>query len=382
MAQAPIPDKMRPALTLLAKHHFWLLAVVIPAVLLPLLFMARGQLAGHIGNVRNQIKGHIDALHGIRKISQHPNAAWKADIDASTARVRKETLAEWQRFWDSQKPFRTWPESLGADFVKAADELKPDGKLSRKLLERYQNNVRSLVRELPERMGVEQQMAEADQGGTAGSGMPRPPAAPPGAFPPGGLPGGFPPGAFPPGGLPPGADAQASRYFFIWNPENQARIYNAYNWDKAPTTARVLLAQEELRVYGMFCDTIARMNKPGTGPHNVPIISVDELLVGYPAAEDNPGGVLGGRITRPAQAVPAGGMPMDPMMGMGGMGGMPSDMMQAGGAAGPGPGPRPANPRFITKDSGGMAPMMPPPGDGGGDAAASLSPDEMLRNWI
>ena len=384
MAQAPIPDKMRPALALLAKHHFWLLAVVIPVVLLPLLFMARGQLSSQITGVRNQIKGHLDALQGIRKISQHPNASWKADIDASTARVKKETLAEWQRFWDSQKPFRTWPESLGPNFVKAADELKPDGKLSRKLLEQYQNYVRSLVRELPERMGVEQLMAENDEGGPAGSGMPRsaprPDALPPGGFPPGA----FPPGGFPPG-MQPGGDTQASRYFFTWNAGNQRRIYDSFYWEKTPTTTRVLLAQEELRLYGLFCDTIARINKPGTGPHNVPILSVDELLVGYPAAEDNPGGVLGGRITRPAPANGAGGMSPD-MMGMGGMGGMmgggmPPDMMQGGAAGGPGPGPRPANPRFAMKEGGGnMAVNMPPPGEG--DAAAAVSPDDMLRNWI
>ena len=378
MAQLPASEKMRPSLALLVKHHFWLLAAVVPLMLVPLLFIARGRFESQITAVRNQIKGYIQSLETIRKITQHPNDAWSSDIDTSTMRVKRETFAEWRRFWEDQKPFRTWPESLGPDFVKAAEALKPDGNLSRKLLERYHNNVRTLVRELPERMGVEESMVDANPGGQTRPLAPQPVPQP---------------DFMPPGSMPSDGQFQASPYFFTWNQANQRLIYSSFDWEKAPTTTRVVLAQEELRVYGLFCDSISRVNKSGSGPHNVPILSVDELLVGYPAAEDNPGGSLGGRITRPATVSTGGpdGM-MGGMMGgpMGGqMGGMPTDTMaseQPGGAALPAM--RPPNPQFMGNAAGGQPAGMAgmggmgggPPGEGEG-AAAVVSPDDMLRNW-
>jgi hypothetical protein len=155
MAQSSAADKLRPAIQILSKYHFWMLAVVVPCIIVPSLFMAHGHLLKQIDVVREQIKACISSLKSVRGITQHPNPAWSNDIDTSTMRVKRETLAEWQRFWDSQASLRTWPDALGADFVKAATNLKPDGKLSLKLLERYQNMVRSLVRELPGRMGAE-----------------------------------------------------------------------------------------------------------------------------------------------------------------------------------------------------------------------------------
>jgi hypothetical protein len=91
------------------------------------------------------------------------------------------------------------------------------------------------------------------------------------------------PGMGPADGVP-----QVSPYVATWSSENQQRIFASFNWDKKPSTAKVLLAQEELWVYDALCDVVARINKPATGPHNAAISKIDELYVGYPAAEDNP----------------------------------------------------------------------------------------------
>jgi hypothetical protein len=165
----------------------------------------------------------------------------------------------------------------------------------------------------------------------------------------------------------PGDPAEVSPYFFTWNAQNQNTIYSSFNWDTPPTTTKVLLAQEELRVYAVFCEIIARMNKAGTGPHNVAIAAVDELFVGYPAAEDNPGGAGGGRVTVITQAS------ADPSMGM-----APPDMPAPGmeGA----PVGRPPHPRFTGTGPGGMPGAAGMPGDM--PVAEPVSPDEQLRNWI
>jgi hypothetical protein len=351
MAKASVSDAARPWLALFAKHHFWLLALVVPLILLPFLFVAQGHLTAQIEAVQKQIEGHISALKSVRQIPQHPNDSWANDIDTSTMRVKRETLAEWRKFWDSQQPLRVWPESLGADFVKAAETLKPDGKLSPRLLERYQDMVRTLVRELPKRLGVEDGMGDPTEAGQSSPIARQQPFVRPEMMR---------PGMGPADGLP-----DVSPYVATWNAESQKRIWSSFNWDKKPSTAKVLLAQEELWVYEALCDVVARMNKPATGPHNAAIATVDELSVGYPAAEDNPGGVGGGRIVRASvtQAVD---------------GGPPPDMMGPGAPGDPGAAvARPPNPRFDGVQSG--SPAM---GPGAQEGAATADPDEMLRNWV
>lgn len=338
---------------MLAKHHFWLLSLVVPLILVPVLLLAQGELTAQINVVRQQIEGHISALQSVRRIPQHPNSSWANDIDTSTMRVKRETFAEWRKFWDSQQSLRVWPESLGPDFVKAAESLKPDGKLSPRLLERYQNSVRGLVRELPKRMGVADGMADISETGALAP-NPRPQPA-------------FRPETMRPGMGPADGVPEASPYVATWSQENQQRIFESFNWEKKPSTAKVLLAQEELWVYGTMCDIVSTVNKSATGPHNAAIAVIDQLLVGYPAAEDNPGGVSGGRVIRAAAKAS-----VDPMAGP------PPDLMGPGAPTGAAVG-RPANPRFEGSVRGGAG---GPPMPSGEEVAVPVDPDDMLRNWV
>jgi hypothetical protein len=147
------------------------------------------------------------------------------------------------------------------------------------------------------------------------------------------------------------------------------------------STTQVLLAQEDLWVYGLFCDVMKKLNEAAPDRFEAPISSVSELAVGYPAAEDQPGGQGGGRIQMMAAPGAAGGefggegMPSPDMAG--GMG-MPGE----GGMAAAG---RPLNPRF----NGGSGPMMGASGPGGGEfggdpsaAAPAASPEDQLKEWI
>jgi len=356
MAQVSLNDKLRPALLILAKYHFWMLAAIVPLIIVPALFSARGHFDKQINAVREQIKACIGSLQSVRKITQHPNPAWSADIDTSTMRVKRETLAEWVRFWDSQAAFRTWPDSLGDDFVKAVTTLKPDGKLPRKLLERYQNNVRSLVRELPGRMAVEDQMVGlAGMAGANPGGDVRPRG--PGVGEP--APAGF------PGAFQPAAQQQGSPYVATWSGDNQRQLYASFDWETAPSTTQVLMAQEELRMYGLLCDVIAGMNKSATGPHNAAISQVNQLYVGYLAAEDVVGGSTAGRLRGAGPA--AGGGPMS--------------QPDPGAAAEGGGGGKPAHPRFGGGSSGPGGQMTGSSPEGGPPAAPVFS-DDSYRNWV
>jgi hypothetical protein len=330
-----LPDNIRRPLELLARYHFWLLAAVVPLILLPLYFSANWHLDAEMQSARRQIEDRLNGLKAVEDIQPHPNENWTAEINAATAGIKRETFKEWNRFWESEAELRVWPASLGDDFVQRATALKPDGKLSRKLLERYQNGVRELVRGLPGRMGADEAMIEKSAEG---------PAAP--------------------------APARASTALVVWEESDQRRIFASFNWEKPPSTPQVVLAQEELWVYGLFCDVIARVNEPAAGRYNAPIPFVQQLSVGYLAAEESPGGMGTGRIKRPA--APAGGQPS--------MGGAPLESAPEPTApvAPVAPAVRPAHPRFPGIGSA----AAPPPAGGDGSVPGAASPDDALRNWI
>jgi hypothetical protein len=329
-----------------------MLLAIVPLIVLPLVFLSRGRLAAEINAARSQIDSRMTALQGVSGIQPHPNDAWSSEIDKATTRIKRDTLAEWRSFWDSQKPLRVWPASLGPDFVQKATALKPGGKLSRPFLERYQNGVRAVVRTLPARMGSAEMML---QGGSAQPGQPGMPMPEPGMD----------------RGRPGAAAGPVP--LVQWSGEDQSRLYASFNWEKAPSTTQVVLAQEELWVYGLLCDSIARVNKSAAGAYNAPIPQVQQLAVGFPAAEDNPGAAVGGgRIIVPVagqSGMPGGEFSAPPM---------PEMAMAEGGAPGGGS-PRPLHPRFgaVAAGPGGGSPM--PGGEGG---APATSPEEALRNWI
>jgi hypothetical protein len=325
-----LPENIRPAVALLAKHHFWLLAILVPLVVLPLLFAARGGLLKQITSSQSQIKGKLDAMRSVRGVEPHPNAGWSSEIEADTVRIRRDTLAEWQKFWDSQEFLRVWPEELGPDFLGAVAALKPDGRLDRNLLQRYQNTIPEVVRKLPARMGADAAMADDREAGPkAGGGQPAGRG---------------------------GERERRSQAILTWNQADQGRILSSFDWAKLPNnpqtaTTQVMLAQEELWVYGLFCDLIARANKGAGGVYDAAIVTVEELAVGYPAAQETPGGMGGGRIVRPKQAAPGeAGQAAPDMPGMGGTDGQPLV--------------KPPHPRF------------------GGGGAPGATPDDSLREWI
>ena len=152
-----------------------------------------------------------------------------------------------------------------------------------------------------------------------------------------------------------------------WNQADQRRLLSSFEWAKLPTnpqaaTTQVVLAQEELWVYGLFCDLIAAANKDAGGVYNAAIVAVEQLAVGYPATQEKPGGMGGGRIVLPKQAAPgeAGQSPPD----MPGMGGPDGQRLV-----------KPPHPRF----GGGIAGGESSTGGGGVSGAA---PDASLREWI
>ena len=349
-----IPDSIRPSLEFVGKYHFWLLVPLVPLILLPVLLLTNGKLAAEITSRRNDITSRLKAMSEITAIEPHPNDSWATDLAKRTVDVKQETLREWQRFWDSQESLRVWPAELGPDFLQRVKSLKPEGRLPRPLLERYQNMIRSVVRKLPARMGADEMMLGTGAVGIAATR----PATDPGRLPPG----------------VPGAPQMVQRPLPLvqWNPSDQQLLYKSLEWEKPPTTVQVLLSQEELQVYGLLCDLIAKVNKPATGPFNAPIPYVQTLAVGYLAVEGDPATATVSRIWKPTAsgAAPVSSNSDD------------SGPVPMEGAAGVSSGPKPGHPRF-----GGGGPAKPaassnPDFEEVAAPVATGVPDGAFRNWI
>jgi hypothetical protein len=286
MVQISIPEGVRPFVAAVAKYHFWILAALVPLVLLPLVFMANGTLTQQIASRRTVIDSKLGEVSTVTGLAPHPNEQWSTTVEADAAEIEDQTRAEWQRLWHGQQFLRIWPKLLDDDFIDAVTSLPPGGELKRPLLIRYKNRAPRLVRELPARMGVPNEIPEST-------------AAQPAAQ--------------------PAADAAPAKPKapVVWNAADQQKVLASFEWTPVPSTTQVRLAQEELWVYGMFCDIVAGFNKGATGSHDAPISVVDQLTVGFPALQPQPGDPGVQRIVVPA-AVPAaaGEQPLDAPMDM------------------------------------------------------------------
>ena len=349
-----IPDSAKPYVDGLVKYHFWILAAIVPFVLLPSVFSANGGLRQKIQFQKSTIDGHVSALQAIQNEPDHPNNTWVEAVENRTKKLRNEILGQWQLFWTSQESLRVWPPELGQDFLAAIQGVEQGSqtRLPANLLQRYQNTVPDIVRKLPARMGCKEVMLDAPGGaggGFAGPGLTEDSESP---------------------------EASLTLDPLVWKAEDQKRLLSSFTWVREPSTVQVQLAQEELWVYGLFSDVIHKLNEGATGAFNATITSVEELAVGYPAAEETPGGQGGGRVLWKSSPTAA------PSMGE-------EEMAMPG--AQTGPAGRPINPRFNTmgiSEAGPPQPSLPGPeatdGAVGADGmpVVAASPDDQLREWI
>lgn len=347
-----IPDSVRPYVIGIQKLHFWILAALVPLVFLPLLFLSKAGVGQKIESQRSKIEGTFDSVTSILGKTPHPNEKWSEKIGARVREINAETLQVWEQFWKAQEPLRQWPESLGDDFVKAASTLAADGSLRRSLLERYQNGIRPVVRQLPGRMGADELMSDA----AGNPGLPAPGRE-----------------------LIDRGQEEDPPSLLQWSAEDQQQLFASFDWEEPPSTTQVVMAQEELWMYGVLCDVIRNVNsvpvaadpKAVITPANIAIPLVQELKVGYPAAEDDPGGRASQRILRIRKAgdTAAAEMPSPDAM-----------MSPEGQSAG-----RPPHPRFGAAGAAGQGmPMgMGAEGMAGGlGAEAPESADDALKNWV
>ena len=345
-----IPNDIKGYLKQVQKYHFWLLALLMPLVLVPLAFTADAKLLNDINTRSSALKAKVDSIDSVARKNVegleefgHPQSDWAEVITRSNNTLREQILAEWTYLWDQQKAIRTWPApaDIGADFLRAISRLKPDQDLPARFRDRYLQRVRRVVQKLPGRIDAIELMEAL--GGESGFGG----------------------GEF---GMPPvtAITDEDTDHRVIWNATDQNELFQAFYWTSTPSTKQVLLAQEELWAYEILCDAVAKANNESTGSHNATIPYISQLAVGYRAAEEDPGGRNGGRLKTKSAGVDD-FMEMEMEMGMG----MDGETMG-----------KPANPRFANIGGGDMQEEMYDEFTGMPIESDSEGSDEALLNWI
>ncbi len=141
-----VPEGARPAVRAIVKHHFWILAALVPLVMLPMLFAGTGSIGASIEQKQQEIDGKFSQVAQVSQVSPHPNEEWSKVIATQAEQVQQEIDGEWRRLWESQAPLRVWPPDLGPDFLLGIGRIGTNGVLLRPLLTRYREAVPGLVR--------------------------------------------------------------------------------------------------------------------------------------------------------------------------------------------------------------------------------------------
>ena len=76
-----VPEGARPAVKAMLKHHFWILAVLLPLILLPLLFSGSGAIGTQIDSRRQEIDGKLSQVKQVSGVTPHPNEEWSKAIE-------------------------------------------------------------------------------------------------------------------------------------------------------------------------------------------------------------------------------------------------------------------------------------------------------------
>ena len=105
-----IPDDIRGYLKQFQKYHFWLLALLMPLILVPLAFTADAQLLREIDTRSSAVKAKVESINSVpRKTAEgleefgHPQSEWAEQISQSNDALRKTILSQWKYLWGPTK---------------------------------------------------------------------------------------------------------------------------------------------------------------------------------------------------------------------------------------------------------------------------------------
>jgi hypothetical protein len=337
-------NKVREILEKIKRHQFWILCGIVALVGIVSWWMATGSLAETYNKNKAEIDSYQQKVKSVADAPQHHNDSSITKYKEQTEQTKKQVYDAWQKIYDEQKAkVYVWPtDVLGKEFVDHVTSLGPNEDIDLAFRTYYQTRAVNHFKKLAALMEAEWVDPRASTGRTEyNRGSPR-------------------------------ANVGAM-YKVEWAAQKFQELQGNYMWPETPTTKQIKYAEEEFWILTALCEAIREANKDSTGSHNAAVRRIDEMLVAYLAAEENPLGFgEKNRIAKPE---------MEMKVGEDGA----ADPAAVAGA----PLTRPDRPdlKATSRDSPSYermsraAPAAAPSIDSDGAAAGPVSVDDALMNW-
>lgn len=231
-------DQLKSTLAVLQKYHFWILCGLAVVVSLFVWFWTTANLAGQTEARQKKIDGKFAEMRRIVENDDHPNRRVVEAVNAAEQKTAEGVRAAWRTLYRKQKSNNQLPAELRADFKTAFQDVVAGRResLSSQHLSQYQ---RFIGRQLPKLFepldllrtkGGEGNGEDTDGNGGAGArqrdfGLPQVTGV------------------------------------VKWDEGDRKRITDPFLFDnRQPSTAQVLMAQEDLWVYQALVRVISNTN--------------------------------------------------------------------------------------------------------------------------
>ncbi|HEX4142823.1 MAG TPA: hypothetical protein VHY91_04670 [Pirellulales bacterium] len=276
-------DKVKVALALLKKHHFWVMTGAVLLLSFIGWFLATSKLWAEYQTSKATIEGEFKALNKIQG-EERENQKWIDGLDERTQKLKVKVREAWDKVYIEQKTnVLKWPEVLGPRTVARLERLGPTEEIPRDIRRAYLNYIQKEFPQLLEIVDARDAHAEKKSGVTA-----------------------------------PGDNREPHAYKLSWSGTNQREIFDKLNLDSVPSSAKVREIQEDLWVYHALLKIVGNMNEFATGSYNAKVKEIQNLSIGADASGEFQSEMAEGRLDKPeagsAAKVPnAMAMPASPM---------------------------------------------------------------------
>jgi hypothetical protein len=262
-------DKFKIYLAAAAKYQFWILCGAVLLISLGCWWMATKDLATKFVQRKAAIDGDFN------KVVIHPNDPNEdvvKKINEQRDLLNQGVLSAWGVLYKEETEKNPFPavKVLGEDFKKQFEDLRfrPKEELARPYRERYQTKIQTYLPELKVLIDVLHPKEPR-----AGNGDHPADPVPPGRT--GGMMSGGP-------GL--GAGEETEWVGIVdWKEDDYNNLVGHFDWQEAPSTLAVVLAQEDLWVYESLLRVIKSANEGATSQNNATVKQITRLAIGREA---------------------------------------------------------------------------------------------------
>jgi hypothetical protein len=270
-------DQLKTFLTALKKYHFWVLCGIVLITVLTCWWMATASLADQYHQYRSTIEAKFNDLTKLG--TNPPNDKVINYVAERDSALKKNVFQTWEMLYQQQKALNSAPPELGEDFKRRFENLKPNEELDLNSRQVYQNYIKLHFPTLP-------LLVDARRPAPVTPDQP----------------------------LGPSSEANPNNedlYIGVvdWSEGEKKVASHIEQWTETPSTAEILLAQEDIWVYEAVLRVIRSTNKDATNQSNAVVKAIETLAIGKEASglwkSSEESVVRGGMSATPAAAAMA-----------------------------------------------------------------------------